>query len=142
MLDNSLIRELGRICHRLEMVATSLVHPERLEDYSLATGEMAAQLMLAKRKNLIHPTALSFSGIRPDSTDQELVIVLEHFIMRIEHALSSLVLHQLGPFAEVRIASSRPSLDPNSLLLSFSSGTGGTWGRDEERPAVYCQCAL
>lgn len=98
ILDHTLIRELGRVCQRLEMVASSLAHPERPEDRQ--PGDAAGRLTLAKRKTL-HPTALSFAGVRPDATDEELGIVLEHFLVRIEHALSTLVLVQLGPFAEV-----------------------------------------
>ncbi|KAK4700749.1 hypothetical protein P7C70_g5496, partial [Phenoliferia sp. Uapishka_3] len=117
VLDHSLVRELGRVCHRLEIVAANLAHPERLEDHP----DAGLHLSQMKRKTMTHPTALTFAGIRPDSSDEELGIVLEHFIMRIEHALSTLVLHQLGPFAEVLAAlGGALKSDPQYILNALS----------------------
>ncbi|KAL8280844.1 hypothetical protein RQP46_006848 [Phenoliferia psychrophenolica] len=118
VLDHNVIRELGRVCQRLESVAASLAHPPQVDDHPSA--DTVAHLTLAKRKTLT-PAALSFTGLRPDATDEELGIVLEHFIVRVEHALSTLVLLQLGPFAEVLAAlGGAMKSDPQYILNALS----------------------
>ncbi|KAM0746823.1 L domain-like protein [Meredithblackwellia eburnea MCA 4105] len=119
MLDHSVIREFGRVCQRLEMVAANFAHPPQFE--ANHSPEAATQLVLAKRKTHMHPPSLSFAGIRPDSSDEELIIVLEHLIVRIEHSLSTLVLHQLGPFAEVLAAlGGAMKSDPRYIMNALS----------------------
>lgn len=44
---------------------------------------------------------MSFTGVRPESTDEDLGVLIEHYLGRIEHSLSTLMLVHFGPLAEV-----------------------------------------
>lgn len=79
---------------------------------------------LAKRGPLIHPTSLAFP-VRADATDDELVALLESYLVRLENCLSTLTLHQLGPFTEVLSALSQAvRIDPRSIALALTRFAG------------------
>ncbi|KAI5474923.1 adenylate cyclase [Pseudohyphozyma bogoriensis] len=99
LLDATMVREIGRVCQRLEAAAGLIAHPEHFSD-SPEESTPEGRLAIIKKRMTI-PHALSFSGISPTATDEELAAILEHLIVRVEHCLSTLVLHQLGPFTEV-----------------------------------------
>ena len=116
LLDVSTVRAIGRVCLRLEAAASTLVHPERT-DMSTGVNALSHPLM---HRSTVHPTTFLIP-IRPDATDDELAAILESFVVRIENVLSTLVLHQLGPFAEVLSALSsalRTSASPRLYLAN------------------------
>lgn len=78
------------------------------------------QTVAAKRKTLIHPTTLAFP-VRADATDDELAALLESYVVRVENCLSTLTLHQLGPFTEVLSALGQAvRLDSRSILMALT----------------------
>lgn len=106
----------------MEAVAAAIVHPRRLEEEAAAANAPAdsAELALAKRKTIIHPTTLAYP-IRPDATDSELAALLEGYLQRIENVLSTLVLHQLGPMVEVlKALGDAVRMDPRSMMGALS----------------------
>lgn len=95
IIDVNLVKGIGRVCQRLEAAAAAIVNPLRWEE-DIAPTE-SAELALARRKAVIHPTSLAYP-IRPDSSDEELAALLEGYLQRIENVLSTLTLHRLGPY--------------------------------------------
>ncbi|GAA5861120.1 hypothetical protein JCM1840_003087 [Sporobolomyces johnsonii] len=153
MLDVATIKSLGRVVARLEAVCGLLVHGLTVDDPSElvpsvspaapsyhpsaapsphldgarpSTPNTNAVVLAAaaKRKTLIHPTTLAFP-VRADATDAELAALLESYLTRIENCLSTLVLHQLGPFTEVLSALGQAvRLDGRSILLALTRFAG------------------
>lgn len=135
ILDVNLIKRFGKIVQRLESVCGVLVHgfgddsPGTLgllgDGNSAARPSTPAQReALAKRGPLIHPTSLAFP-VRADATDDELVALLESYLVRLENCLSTLTLHQLGPFTEVLSALSQAvRIDPRSIALALTRFAG------------------
>lgn len=123
ILDVSLIKDVGRLVQRLEAAASSLTHPEtRVPPPSLPAEQ---QLSVAnKRKTAtIFPSILVY--VRPDATDAELTALLESYIIRIENCLATLVLHQLGPLAEVLAAlGGAIKTDPRLIKIALSRYAG------------------
>ncbi|SCV70117.1 BQ2448_1511 [Microbotryum intermedium] len=116
VLDVSVVKGFGRVTHRLEAVAAALVHPRRKDGH----GDHQTELAVANRQTPIFPTSLAYP-IRPDAADEELAALLEGYLMRIENVLSTLVLHQLGPFTEILAAlGSAIKTDPRSIMLALS----------------------
>ncbi|GAA5928494.1 hypothetical protein JCM1841_003674 [Sporobolomyces salmonicolor] len=135
LLDVATIKSLGRVVARLEAVCGLLVHGLTLDDPSELVPSVPARpstpntnavvlAAAAKRKTLIHPTTLAFP-VRADTTDAELAALLESYLTRIENCLSTLVLHQLGPFTEVLSALGQAvRLDGRSILLALTRFAG------------------
>ncbi|SCZ90558.1 BZ3500_MvSof-1268-A1-R1_Chr9g10878 [Microbotryum saponariae] len=116
VLDVSVVKGFGRVTHRLEAVAAALVHPKRKD----GQGDHPTELAVANRQAPIFPASLAYP-IRPDAADEELAALLEGYLMRIENVLSTLVLHQLGPFTEILAAlGSAIKTDPRSIMLALS----------------------
>ncbi|GAA5891803.1 hypothetical protein JCM6882_006212, partial [Rhodosporidiobolus microsporus] len=149
LLDVNVIKALGKVVARLEAATGLIVHG--LEDESaspLLTGHghdanssarpttPAIQAALAKRKTLIHPTTLAFP-VRADATDDELAALLESYLVRVENCLSTLTLHQLGPFTEVLSAlGSAVRLDPRSIMLALTRFAGAMAALPTNAPAL------
>lgn len=113
------------MCLQLEAVCGAIVHGvgddagPRLPNSS-ARPSTAQQSVAAKRKTLIHPTTLAFP-VRADATDDELAALLESYVVRVENCLSTLTLHQLGPFTEVLSALGQAvRLDSRSVLMALT----------------------
>ncbi|GAA5867065.1 hypothetical protein JCM8547_008429 [Rhodosporidiobolus lusitaniae] len=134
LLDVNVIKALGKVVQRLEAAAGLIVHglgedassPLMTPDanHSARPVTPAQSAALAKRKTLIHPTTLAFP-VRADATDDELAALLESYLVRVENCLSTLVLHQLGPFTEVLSAlGSAVRLDPRSIMLALTRFAG------------------
>ncbi|GAA6032485.1 hypothetical protein JCM8097_004783 [Rhodosporidiobolus ruineniae] len=135
LLDVNTIKALGKVVQRLEAAAGLIVHGLGEESVSPLLTSSEANLAarpstpaqaaaLAKRKTLIHPTTLAFP-VRADATDDELAALLESYLTRVENCLSTLVLHQLGPFTEVLSALGQAvRLDPRSLMLALTRFAG------------------
>ncbi|BGP17000.1 hypothetical protein JCM10213_006694 [Rhodosporidiobolus nylandii] len=136
ILDVNVIKALGKVVQRLEAAAGLIVHGLGEESLGplLSAGSdannsarpstPAQAAALAKRKTLIHPTTLAFP-VRVDATDDELAALLESYLTRVENCLSTLVLHQLGPFTEVLSAlGSAVRLDPRSIMLALTRFAG------------------
>ncbi|GAA5988222.1 hypothetical protein JCM10908_002119 [Rhodotorula pacifica] len=135
ILDVNLIKRLGKLVQRLESVCGVLVHgfgEEASETLTvLGNGNSSARPStpaqreaLAKRGPLIHPTSLA-SPVRADATDDELAALLESYLVRVENCLSTLTLHQLGPFTEVLSALGQAvRLDPRSIALALTRFAG------------------
>ncbi|GAA6009282.1 hypothetical protein JCM10207_004334 [Rhodosporidiobolus poonsookiae] len=132
LLDVNLIKALGKVVQRLEAACGLLVHgmggdiTPALPSTNLSARPTtpAQAAALAKRKTLIHPTTLAFP-VRADATDDELAALLESYLTRVENCLSTLVLHQLGPFTEVLSAlNSAVRLDPRSIMLALTRFAG------------------
>ncbi|GAA6006965.1 hypothetical protein JCM11491_001457 [Sporobolomyces phaffii] len=139
LLDVQLIKSLGKVVHRLEAVGSLLVHGHESEDFlhpavlsSAAPGSNPASrpgtpttvAVAAKRRTLVHPTTFAFP-IRADATDEELAALLESYIVRTENCLSTLALHQLGPFTEVLSALGQAlRLDARSVVLALTRFAG------------------
>ncbi|KAM0789498.1 hypothetical protein ACM66B_000317 [Microbotryomycetes sp. NB124-2] len=124
ILDVSIVKALGRVTHRLEAAAAAIVHRNSWEEqrfgYEQPEGE--GQMTLARNHPtlIVHPTTLAYP-IRPDSSDDELVALLEGYLQRIENVLSTLVLHQLGPFTEILSALGQAvRTDPRSIMLALT----------------------
>ncbi|GAA5975300.1 hypothetical protein JCM11641_005929 [Rhodosporidiobolus odoratus] len=136
LLDVNQIKVLGKVVQRLEAACGLIVHGLANESVSplMAAGSdanlsarpstPAQAAAIAKRKTLIHPTTLAFP-VRADATDDELAALLESYLTRIENCLSTLVLHQLGPFTEVLSAlGTAVGLDPRSVMLALTRFAG------------------
>ncbi|KAK4054214.1 cysteinyl-tRNA synthetase [Microbotryomycetes sp. JL201] len=123
ILDVSMVKALGRVTHRLEAAAAAIVHRNSWEEQRFAyeQSEAGGQMTLARGPTLIvHPTTLAYP-IRPDSSDDELVALLEGYLQRVENVLSTLVLHQLGPFTEILSALGQAvRTDPRSIMLALT----------------------
>jgi len=119
LLDVNVIKQLGRVCHRLESAAAALVHPAVEEvDPAAAAGTVA---LASKRKALLLPTTNLAFPVRQDADDAELAVLLECYLIRIENVLSTLVLHQLGPFTEVLAAlGGALKTDPRYVMMALS----------------------
>ncbi|KAK4054665.1 cysteinyl-tRNA synthetase [Microbotryomycetes sp. JL221] len=125
ILDVTLVKAFGRVTHRLEAAAAAIVHRNSWEeqrsefDHNQTNGD--GRMTLARGPTLIvHPTTLAYP-IRPDSSDDELVALLEGYLQRVENVLSTLVLHQLGPFTEILSALGQAvRTDPRSIMLALT----------------------
>lgn len=123
---------LTRSALQLESVCGALVHgvknglatPPQVPNSSARPSTPAQQAAAAKRKTLIHPTSFAFP-VRADATDDELCALLESYLVRIENCLSTLTLHQLGPFTEVLSALGQAlRVDQRSVLLALTRFAG------------------
>lgn len=123
LLDIALVQNLGRICQRLEAIASALVHPH--EPVPPPTMASETSVTLANKRKTVLPVALFPSilayPLRPDATDDILTALLESYIIRIENCLSTLVLHQLGSVVEVLAAlGSALKTDPRFIAMALS----------------------
>ncbi|GAA5924129.1 hypothetical protein JCM3775_005601 [Rhodotorula graminis] len=127
LLDVNTIKGLGRVVQRLEAVCGAIVHgvgdevaPHLPNSSARPSTAQQQQPVTAKRKTLIHPTTLAFP-VRADATDDELAALLESYVVRVENCLSTLTLHQLGPFTEVLSALGQAvRLDSRSVLMALT----------------------
>ncbi|BGP40831.1 cysteinyl-tRNA synthetase [Rhodotorula kratochvilovae] len=130
LLDVNTIKGLGKVVQRLEAVCSAIVHgidgdtAPRLPNSSARPSTAQQQAAAAKRRTLIHPTTLAFP-VRADATDDELAALLESYVVRVENCLSTLTLHQLGPFTEVLSALGQAvRLDQRSVLMALTRFAG------------------
>ncbi|GAA5935233.1 uncharacterized protein JCM15063_000976 [Sporobolomyces koalae] len=141
LLDVQLIKSFGKLVQRLESVGSLLVHgfesddlthpavfgsshPQSDSNSRPSTPATQALAVAAKRRTLVLPTTLTFP-VRADATDDELAALLESYIVRTENVLSTLALHQLGPFTEVLSALGQAlRLDGRSVLLALTRFAG------------------
>ncbi|GAA6007071.1 uncharacterized protein JCM10292_003450 [Rhodotorula paludigena] len=136
LLDVNTIKALGKVVQRLEAACGAIVHgidgdstpaaplPNSSARPSTAQQQQQAALAFAKRSTLIHPTTLAFP-VRADATDDELAAFLESYVQRVENCLSTLTLHQLGPFTEVLSAlGSALRLDSRSVVMALTRFAG------------------
>ncbi|BGP32802.1 cysteinyl-tRNA synthetase [Rhodotorula toruloides] len=132
LLDVNTIKALGKVVQRLESVCGVLVHgvengvatPPHLSNSSARPSTPAQRAAAAKRKTLVHLTSFAFP-VRADATDDELCALLESYLVRIENCLSTLTLHQLGPFTEVLSALGQAlRIDQRSVLLALTRFAG------------------
>lgn len=133
IMDVALVKSIGRVCLRLEAAASFIVHGHPMEHAS-STGPAHPQsqtngaptilgnttLARARPAASIDPSTLIYP-IRPDATDDELVALLEIYLIRIENVLSSLVLHRLGPYTETLMAiATALKTDPRYVMNALS----------------------
>lgn len=131
-LSLSLTLALTCLLSQLESVCGALVHgvesgattPPLGPNLSARPSTPAQQAAAAKRKTLIHPTSFAFP-VRADATDDELCALLESYLVRVENCLSTLTLHQLGPFTEVLSALGQAlKVDQRSIMLALTRFAG------------------
>lgn len=155
LLDVNVIKAFGKVVQRLEAASGLIVHGFGDEagspqlsgtdaNHSARPNTATQSSQVAKRKTLIHPTTLAFP-VRADATDDELAALLEvrpvsplstlahadrlplskSYLVRVENCLSTLVLHQLGPFTEVLSAlGTAIRSDPRSVMLALTRFAG------------------
>lgn len=125
LLDAIQIQALGTLLIRAEAAAAAQTHPPApVTTTSPATAQMSPNLSRVKRKQSHHPHVADYP-IALDSTDEELMAVLENLVIRLENLTNSLTLHQLGPYTEVLGALSQAShLDPRMILQGLSMFAG------------------
>ena len=141
LIDVYQIQQLGQIVLRLEAAGAAICRPAlpsvqahmatvaawspatpRSPMGSVASGSGGARR--SRRYQSKHPHLQSYP-VRIDSTDEELFAVLEGFVIRCEHVLSSLALHSLGPYNEVLAAlASAVKLDADSVLKAIAVFAG------------------
>ena len=130
LLDVYQIQQVGMLCLRLEAATATIFKPPPPLPAStspLSTPSRSPHLGLrppVNRKRSIHPFLLSYP-IRLDATDDELAVILEGLVYRVENVLSTLVIHQLGPYTEVLSALSEATrIDPKSIYQALSIFAG------------------
>ncbi|KAI8459997.1 hypothetical protein BY996DRAFT_4575209, partial [Phakopsora pachyrhizi] len=119
MLDVNHIRQLGMLVMRLEAVSAATVHaplsflPNSKSKQSgglpslgnLTPIESNSSGASRPKSRLIDPHLLSSSyPIRLESTDEELSLILENQVIRLENVISSLSLRSLGPIYDVLVS--------------------------------------
>lgn len=151
LIDVYQIQQLGQIVLRLEAASAAICRPAlpsvqahmaAVASWSPATprsplGSVASGGGGGRRSRRYqpkHPFLQSYP-VRIDSTDEELFAVLEGFVIRSEHVLSSLALHALGPYNEVLAAlSSAIKLDADTLLKAIAVYAGAMGHQGLEGP--------
>jgi adenylate cyclase len=128
IMDVALVKSIGRVCLRLESAASYIIHGHPVDDSlpispanggPIAVGSNAVVATI-RPKVAINPSTLIYP-IRPDATDDELAALLEIYLIRIENVISSLVLHNLGPYTETLAAlASALKTDPRYVLNALS----------------------
>ena len=124
LLDVFQIQQIGTLVLRLEAAAAAICQPVPAVQglSSSASGSLTPRTPSTSRKRhrglqLQHPRVT----LDPSSSDEELFLLLGSFVYRIEHLLSSLTLHQLGPMAPALAAlSSAVKIDSTTLLKALS----------------------
>lgn len=111
LLDVQDIRNLNSICLRLEALSSGREHrlyelpsnSAQPNSNSPAIG-LTASTAAPRRRITLSPHLAQAQIIRPDATEEQLMVCLELFIIRIENVLSTMQLRQLGPFTDVLAA--------------------------------------
>lgn len=123
LLDVIQIQALGTLILRAEAAAAAHMHPSSMHSSPLMAQD-SPNMSRIQRKQSYHPHLAEFP-IAIDSTDEQLLAVLENLVIRLENLTSSLVLHQLGPYTEVLGALSQAShIDPKMILQGLSMFAG------------------
>ena len=143
LIDVYQIQQLGQIVLRLEAAGAAICRPAlpsvqahlatvatwspatpRSPMGSVASGGGGGGGRRSRRYQPKHPFLQAYP-VRIDSTDEELFAVLEGFVIRCEHVLSSLALHSLGPYNEVLAAlASAVKLDADAVLKAITVFAG------------------
>ncbi|OZJ04056.1 hypothetical protein BZG36_03569 [Bifiguratus adelaidae] len=100
-IDAALVRTVGRLCLRLEYLASG-------------------QARNGSSQNLKYLISLMDTHVRDDADEEDLYRILENVVTRIENATSSLYLSRMGGFADVlEKLSTAVELDPTYLLKAL-----------------------
>lgn len=129
LLDPQDIRNIGNLCLRLEALSAGEGH--RLYELPSHNSQpnnnsptigFPASTAAPRRRITLSPHLLNTNPIPPNATDEQLLVLLELVVVRIENALSTLHLRQLGPFADVLGAlADATRIDPQYILHALQT---------------------
>lgn len=128
LFDYQDVRSLGNLCLRMEALSAGNDHrlyevPSNTttsNNNSPAIGYNTSPAA-PRRRITLSPHLLSSSMVRPDASEEELLVLLELFVVRIENALSTMQLQQLGPFTDVLAAlGDAVRIEPKFILQALT----------------------
>lgn len=128
LIEHQDVRSLANLCLRLEALSAGNEH--RLYELSNNTSTSnhnspaigaVTSVAAPRRRTALSPHLLSSTMIRPEAQEEELLILLELFVVRIENALSTMELRQLGPFTDVLAAlGDAVKIEPKFILQALT----------------------
>ena len=129
LIDSLDVRSLTNTCMRLEALSAGKTH--HLYELPSATSQsnqnsptigFPAPAAAPRRRTTLHPHLLTLNNVSPDSSDDQLLVLLELLVVRIENVLATLQLRQLGPFADVLSAlGDATKMDPKYILHALQT---------------------
>lgn len=129
LIDPQEARNLSNICLRLEALSAGeghrlyeLPHFNSQPNNNSPTIGFPASNAAPRRRITLSPHLLNISPIPAGATDEQLLVLLELLVVRVENALSTLQLRQLGPFTDVLAAlSDATRIDPQYILRALQT---------------------
>ena len=129
IVDQQEARNLSNICLRLEALSAGEGHGlYELPSHNSQPNKNSPTIGLPsssaapRRRITLSPHLLNVNPIPVNATDEQLLVLLELLVVRIENALSALHLRQLGPFADVLGAlADATRIDPQYILHALQT---------------------
>lgn len=129
ILDHQELRALAALCLRLEALSAGNEH--RFYESSSSTSPHVGHHSPAlgyghssaapKRRTTLSPHLLASIVVRSEATDEELLVLFESLLVRIENALASMQLRHLGPFTDVLAAlGDAVKIEPGFILQALT----------------------
>lgn len=128
LLDHQDVRSLANICLRMEALSAGNEHRLYEPPSNVSTSNhnspaigFTSSMSAPRRRIALSPHLLSSSMVRTDAPEEELLVLLELFVVRIENALASMQLQQLGPFTDVLAAlGDAIKIEPKFILQALT----------------------
>lgn len=128
LLDHQDVRSLGNLCLRLEALSAGSNHrlyemPSNTSTSNHNSPAIGAITSSAapRRRIALSPHLLSSTMVRPEAPEEELLVLLELLVVRIENALSTMQMQQLGPFTDVLAAlGDAVKIEPKFILQALT----------------------
>lgn len=128
LLDHQEVRSLANLCLRMEALSAGMDHhlyetPSHTSTSNTGSPAIGVHTSSAapRRRVTLSPHLLSSSLVRPEATEEELLVLLELLVVRIENALAAMQLQQLGPFTDVLAALGEAvQIEPKFILQALT----------------------
>lgn len=129
LLDHQEVRSLAILCLRMEALSTGADHrlyeaPSNTTPSNTNSPAIGVNTSIAapRRRITLSPHVLSTTFVRSEATEEELLVLLELFVVRIENALAAMQLQQLGPFTDVLAALGEAvRIEPRYILQALTT---------------------
>lgn len=129
VVDPQDARNLSNICLRLEALSAGEGHHlyelpsfNSQPNNNSPTIGFPSSSAAPRRRITLSPHLLNVNPISAGATDEQMLVLLELLVVRIENALSTLQLRQLGPFTDVLAAlSDATRIDPQYILHALQT---------------------